>query len=338
VRSGSHLNQNKQNSLAGTDIQHQKRAADFVRAVERVLRPICRLLVRRGIGIINAIELLKRAYLQGAADVAAEQGLPVTPRRLQLYTGIPRAEVERLRSTVAANVDLSEDKIAAVSRLLTMWHVDHRYVLPFVDTPRELPLDGDDEAPSFATLAKECAPQFNPKELLEELVRANAVLIDPDTNKLHVVARTYFPEPFSETDSERFGAMLSAYAITMDCNTRKAGPGLGRFDRHTTADFSISLEDEEEFHRLVRTEGQKTLELLDAWLAGRERAPESGRRPGAAIFFFAHTDVQADGTEEQGAPRGDTPETVTKKTLDDGGDNDDAVIDTLTFRFIRGKK
>ncbi|HEY0339382.1 MAG TPA: hypothetical protein VGC34_01130, partial [Steroidobacteraceae bacterium] len=87
------MNQNKQNPFSA-DPEHQKRAADFIRAVERVLRPICRLLVRRGIGIATGMELLRRAFLEGAAAVAAEQGLPtVTSRRLQQYTGIPRAEV-----------------------------------------------------------------------------------------------------------------------------------------------------------------------------------------------------------------------------------------------------
>lgn len=334
------MNQNKQNSDLDAAGDQQRRAADFIRAVERVLRPIGRLLVRRGIGILHATELLKRAYLQAAADVAGEQGLPVTPKRLQLYTAIPRAEVDRLLQKVAASVDYSEGNNAAICRVLTTWHTDRDYVLQFVDTPRELPIEAAADELSFARLVKECAPQLNPKDLLEELVRAGAVQIDPErSNVVRAKARTYIPEPFSESDSERFGEMLSSYAETMDVNSRKPGPGLGRFDRRVMSDFPISDEDEVEFHQLVRVEGQKLLERLDGWLAQRVPASENGRRPAAAIFFYARTDVNADRLEEQ-PPSTGTREAGPKETFIDGNNDDDAIIDTLTFKFkkSRGKE
>ncbi len=333
------MNQNKQNALTGGDPEHQKRAADFIRAVERVLRVICRLLVRRGIGISTGMELLRRAFLQGAADVAAEQGLPVTPKRLQLYTGIPRGEIERLRSAVAANVDFSEAKFVAITRLLTTWHLDQKYVLQFLDTPHELPFSADGDEPSFVGLVRECAPQIDPKDLLEELVRLNAVLVVPETNLLRVLARAYIPEPFAATDSERFGRRLANYVNTLDINSRKAGPGLGHFDRHVSADFPISPSDEAEFHLFARQVCQKTLEDLDTFLRGKKPVPENGRRVGTTIFYYVETDVSGPpvrGGDEMELDKTSTTIGTTTDKFVEGDDSD--VIDTLTFSRTRGKK
>jgi Family of unknown function (DUF6502) len=329
------LNQNKQNTAGAQD---QEQASSFFRAAELVLRPICRMLVRRGFTVHNAIELMKRAFLAGAADVVEEQGFPVTEKRLSIYTSLPLAEVSRIRNELAASVDLSETKFAKITRLFTAWHLDPRFTIQFVDTPRDLPVDDRAGSTSFRALVQEFAKGLDYQQLLEELCRLDAVSIQQETGLVHLNARAYIPEPFARTDSERFGRMLSAYATTMDVNSRKKGPGLGRFDRHVSADFPISAEDEAAFHLLVRQEGQKTLEMLDAWLAGRTRAPENGRRPGTAIFFYTETDVQSETgiNDAGGADRSSTAALgITKQ--DTHGDDDSNVIDTLTFK-TRGKK
>ncbi len=327
------MDHNNQNTVSGSS-DTQERASEFVRAVERVLRPIARMLVRRGIGFGTVIELVKRAFLAGAADVVQEQGFPVTAGRLQMHTGLPRAEVERIRRALESSVDLSESRFFKVTRLLTTWHLDRRYALPFVDTPRDLPIENSGSGESFYGLVRECAPGVDPGELLEELVRIGAMRIHPDTGRAHLLARAYIPEPYEITDSERFGRMLGQYALTLDINSRRKGSELGRFDRHVNADFAISEADEAEFHQKCRELGQKLLETLDQWLSSRDRSFENGRRVGLGIFHFVETDVNAKrGDSNIDGKSPDAHEDVTKKGDDDDESN---VIDTLTF--TRGKK
>jgi hypothetical protein len=328
------LRQNKQNTAEGA--REQEQASAFFRAVELVLRPICRMLVRRGFTIHNIIELAKRAFLAGAADVINEQGFPVTEKRLSIYTSLSLAEVARLRGDLAASVDLSETKLAKVQRLFTAWHLDPRFTIQFVDTPRALAVTEREGLPSFQGLVQEFASGLDYEQLLEELCRLGAVSIQQETGLIHLNARAYIPEPFDLPDSERFGRMLSSYAVTMDLNSRKKAPGLGRFDRHVSADFAISAEDEAAFHLLVREDGQKTLEKFDAWLAARPKVAENGRRPGAAIFFFVQTDVQPDTRAGTGGDVGRENDLDTTNTQASGGEDDSNVIDTLTFK-IRGK-
>jgi Family of unknown function (DUF6502) len=330
------LNQNKQNTAPG--VRDQEQASAFFHAVELVLRPICRMLVRRGFTIHNVVELVKRAFLAGAADVIKEQGFPVTEKRLSIYTSLSLTEVSRLRGDLAASVDLSETKLAKVTRLFTAWHLDPRFTIQFVDTPRALAVTEREGLPSFQGLVEEFATGLDYKQLLEELCRLGAVSIQQETGLVHLNARAYIPEPYDRTDSERFGRMLSAYAVTIELNSRKKAPGLGRFDRYVCADFAVSAEDEAAFHQLVREDGQKMLEKFDGWLAARPRVAENGRRPGVAIFFAVETDVSQDSrpvvVEDTG--RANESDTTNSTAKESGSDDDANVIDTLTFR-LRGK-
>lgn len=329
------MNQNKQNTAEGG--REHEQATAFFHAVERVLRPMCRMLIRRGFTIHNVVELVKRAFLAAGADVIKEQGFPVTEKRLSIYTSLSLAEVARLRGDLAASVDLSETKLAKITRLFAAWHLDPRFTIQFVDTPRALAVTNREGLPSFQGLVQEFASGLDYEQLLEELCRQGAVSIQQETGLVHLNARVYIPEPFDRSDSERFGQMLSAYAVTMDVNSRKKAQGLGRFDRTVSADYAISAEDEASFHLLVREDGQRMLEKFDAWLSARPRVAENGRRPGAVIFFYVDTDVQSDaGTApvEDASRSNDLDKT---NLIRESASGDDAnVIDTLTFQ-IRGK-
>jgi hypothetical protein len=325
------LNQNKTNSTEENEGAEQ--AAAFFHAVERVLRPVCRILIRHGFTVHDGIELLKRAFLAAAADVTQERDFPVTKARLSLSTGMPLAEVERIRSRLAASVDLSETRYAQVMRVIASWHLDRRFALDFVDEPKVLPIEQSKGSPSFEGLVREFAPALDWRQLLGELEELGAVVVQKQAGLVHLKARAYIPKPFSLTDSERFGRLLSAYATTIDINSKKEGPGLGRFDRAVIADFPISIEDEEAFHLKVREEGQKLLVLLDEWLARKPRVKEHGRRPGTAVFYFVETDVQPrqQSYEPLESPWSDQSDSETN--IDDGvGGDDSNVIDTLTFK------
>lgn len=331
------MSQNKQNTAEGA--REQEQAAAFFRAVELILRPICRMLVRRGFTIHNVVELVKRAFLAGAADVVKEQGFQVTEKRLGIYTSLSLAEVARLRGDLAASVDLSETKVAKVKRLFTAWHLDSRFTIQFVDTPRPLAVNERDGVPSFQGLVQEFAKGLDHKQLLEELHRLGAVSIQQETGLVHLNARAYIPEPYDRTDSERFGRMMSAYAVTMEVNSRKRAPGLGWFERRVGADFAISGDDEAAFHQLVREDGQRMLEKFDAWLTARPRVAENGRRPGVAIFFAVETDVQSDARMSTAGDSDRVNELDNTNLTKEGSASDDEanVIDTLTFKF-RGKQ
>lgn len=305
-----------------------------------VLRPICRLLVRRGIDFLWAKEVLSRAYVLAVEDVAKEQKWPATDKRLAVFTGLPSAEVKRIRRALAANVETSEPMFIAIERLLTTWHQDPKYVMQLVGLPLELPFSEDQGDPSFTGLVKQSAPQLDPKEVLAELVETNHVLIVPETGYFRVTERAYIPERFAKPDSERFGRRVANYLETLYVNSRNPGRGLGHFDRHVSADYSLSPEDESRFHQLGRDRLQKVLEELDAFAHSCEPVPENGRRVGAVGFFFVDTDVVGPTSRLSGQELDDASDIADAGSADsaDIKEKEAGVIDTLSFDAPRGKK
>lgn len=306
-----------------------------------MLRPICRMLIKRGFNFWNARDVLARAFTSACADYLKEEKMPLTAKRIAVFTGLPFADVARIfPSDSKPAVDLSGARFTQITSLFTAWHVDPRFGEPFGGSAQPLFVKESDGSPSFEALAREFAPDFDPEQLRAELEQMNAVSL-LETGLIRLNVRAYIPTPFSTDDSERFGRMMAAYANTMEANSRKAGPGKGMFDRHATADFCLSEEDEAEFHRRVRDEGQSFLVRMDEWLSSRERDDRPGRRrPGVAVFFFHQNEAgpRSDGAAVGSAERNNDinlislVDTETRNVADTTPKVDDRkVIDTLNY-------
>ena len=59
------------------------------RAIEVLLEPIARMLVRQGIGGNSAVEIVKRAYVRATINVLQERKQPITPARLKIFHRLP---------------------------------------------------------------------------------------------------------------------------------------------------------------------------------------------------------------------------------------------------------
>lgn len=318
------MNHNHKNTQVGAGTG---RSADLGRALQTLFVPLARLLVRTGFNASGAMESIHRAYVEAATEYFAERRWPVTPARIAVFTGLTRHQVEQVQNDLLRSAEIEPSKFNQITRLLTTWHLDSRYVMPMLGEPRDLPFAAGPKELSFRSLARECAPYLDPQELLDELLRLGAITIhseSPDEEDgvseserrmlVRVHHRAFVPEPYDGTAIERLGRIFAALAETLDANFSKKGTSAERFERNVNADFAISAADEEAFSALARQLGQKVLEELDAWLAARRRSTENGRRVGVEIFHFVETDVSdsPEGTGEEASP-------------------EPSVIDTLSF-------
>src|SRR6516164_11831124 len=137
---------NNQNSAPDVDLGK----APLPRAVEVLLEPIARMLVRQGIGGNSAVEIIKRAYVAATINVLTERKQPITTARLKIFTGFPEREVERLRGQLESAAPVEPSRFDQVTKLLTTWHLDARYSLQFGGTPRELKITATRDELTFA--------------------------------------------------------------------------------------------------------------------------------------------------------------------------------------------
>jgi hypothetical protein len=242
--------------------------------------------------------MCKRAYVAATIDVLKERGLPITRARLEIFTGFPGRVIDGITKALEDSVDVEPSKFDQITHLLTTWHLDDRYALPFMATPRELKITGSSGEYTFTTLAKECAPNVDPDELLEEFERIGAVTVDGEKNAARLIARAYLPEPYSPEQTERLGRMVRNFAVTLESNFQTDDPNKRRLDRHVMADFPISREDEAAFAKVAREAGQTFLESLDSWLQKRKPVKENGRRVGVNVFYYIEVDESVHGGDE----------------------------------------
>jgi hypothetical protein len=157
-------------------------------ALARLLAPVARLAVARGVPFADVEEMLKRAFVDVAAT--AHSGLVAHRRvsRISTATGINRREVTRLTQRARGQAAAAPRGRSLASELFAHWRTQP----PYRDEqgePRRLPRHGS--APSFETLAQEITRDVHPRSLLEELVRLGLAEVDPQDDTV-VLSRDAF--------------------------------------------------------------------------------------------------------------------------------------------------
>lgn len=153
--------------------------------IEIALRAIARLMVAKGVAFQDAVEILKRLYVNAACDLATEGKL--TDSRISIMTGLQRRDVVRLRTLP----DLASPKPSHQTRLVALWQTDPAYK----DHPA-LPRSGP--APSFEALSRHIRKDVHPRTVLEHLLTADTVSYDPEQDKVILEQSSYQPMTGSE--------------------------------------------------------------------------------------------------------------------------------------------
>jgi Family of unknown function (DUF6502) len=165
--------------------------AALLAALARVLGPLARLAVARGLPHAVIDEMLRGAFV--ATAHAAHPGLPPHRRvsRVAAATGINRREVSRLLTAAQAERDAAPAlPRTPAAMVFAHWRNDPAWRTKD-GKPRLLPRTGP--APSFEALAHEVTRDVHPRALLEELLRLKLVTLDETRDRVALVALDFIP-------------------------------------------------------------------------------------------------------------------------------------------------
>jgi hypothetical protein len=171
-------------------------------ALERLLAPLARLAVARGVPYAVIDESLRTAFV--AVAHSAHPGLPEHRRasRISAATGLHRREVNRLLE-VAAQPRAGAPARSPAAMVFAHWRADKRYRTRS-GTPRPLPRTGP--APSFESLAHDVTRDVHPRALLEELLRLRLATLDAERDTVTLAKADFVPRG----DSRRMVQWLGA--------------------------------------------------------------------------------------------------------------------------------
>ncbi len=164
----------------------------LIEAIQRVLRPLVRLLLAKQITYTYLISVLKPLFVDVAVTEFQLEGKQQTDSRLSLLTGVHRKDIRRFLDepridlTPPANVSLG-------ARLIARWNGESDYLdeqaLP-MPLPRLMQSDG---SPSFEKLVCDESKDIRARVVLDEWLRLGLVEIDSN-DVVHLCTGAFVPE------------------------------------------------------------------------------------------------------------------------------------------------
>jgi hypothetical protein len=150
-------------------------------ALRRVLQPLVRLMVARGITFSAAAEVLKRAYIDVADQHFRLTDERQTDSRVSLITGLHRKDVKRLRTSGNdRGVQLVPPSVSLGEKIVTAWTNDPRYS-DAQGRARPLPrLARHGGEASFEALVAAVSKDIRSRAVLDEWTRLGIARIDEE--------------------------------------------------------------------------------------------------------------------------------------------------------------
>lgn len=166
-------------------------------ALRRVLAPLARLAIARGVRHAQFDELLRAAFVDAARDAHPDVPAHRSVSRVSAATGLHRREVTRLMGVAAPE----PPRGSLATQLFTRWLSDPALRKKGVPRP-SLPRQG--AAPSFESLAQSITKDVHPRTLLEEVCRLGLANFDEKKDTVTLVRDRFVPD----TDQRRMYGFL----------------------------------------------------------------------------------------------------------------------------------
>lgn len=256
----------------------------LVNAIRRLLRPLVKLLIGRGIGFPFMAEMLKGLYVEVADQHFTLSNKPQTDSRISLLTGLHRKDVKRLRAETAAPIRTKAAPLTA--QLIAHWTGDSRYHLtPGKPVPLER-LAKNNPNQSFEQLVTEVNKDIRPRAVLDEWLRQGIARLDKD-DQVHLLIDAFIPQAGLDEKFYYFGRNLHDHVATGVNNLLGEHPPLLErnvyYDRLTPASVDALT-------KLAREQGMQALQTVNAAALDLQEQDNgksaAGRRMSFGVYFY----------------------------------------------------
>jgi len=269
-------------------------------ALQRILRPLIRLLLKSGVSYVEFADIAKRHYVDIASRELRIPGRKVSVSRAAVLTGLSRKEVQKLLQEPRLTQPGLSGQYNRAARVIAGWVRDREFH-DADSQPKVLPFAGEEG--SFSVLVRRYSGDIPPRAILDELVRVGAVQISP-AGDITLLTRAYVPQAVSDK-VEILGTDVAALIDTISHNL-EAMAGQAFYQRKVMYDH-LSEEATALLRPAVAERGQQLLEEFDRLFAAHDRdaTPDAGgsgrRRAGVGIYYFENDPEQDEGDPPESA-------------------------------------
>ena len=268
---------------------------NLLAAITHVLRPLCRIAIRNGIGFDDLSMALQSALVKGArAEMASDGRKELSEEEVGLMAGMTALQVRGVR-TAGTNASTALNYSLAASEVLAGWHSDVLYLGPYglvLDIPisPEGSSRGSDLRCFENLVEKYAGPNVSASIVLDALLKSGAVQ-NLGNGIVRCVARTYIAERLSPANIQEFAEAVHNVVGTMAVNLKRTVRGTGLLQRTVFADYGLTDDDLAKFNGFIRKTGEKFTEEVDTWFSKHSNKEKQGPiKTGIGLYHYVEND------------------------------------------------
>lgn len=257
----------------------------LVAAIEKIMRPLVRLMLSHQITYPILTNMLKSLYVEVADKEMQVNGKRQSDSRINLLTGIHRKDVKRLRNE-SKSAAITPSSISTGAQIIGQW-LGNAEFLNEDGSPRPLSLKSDSAENGFEVLVTNvCKQDIRPRVILDEWVRLGVAHVEND----HVVLNTgaFTPEKGFDEKVFFFGKNIRDHIDAGGHNLQGLKPSY--FDRSVYYD-KLSQNSVEELRELADSLGMQSLTEMNKQALARQKKDDStsnaNYRMNFGIFNFS---------------------------------------------------
>ncbi len=266
----------------------------LVTAVYRIQKSLARFTMQLGLSAGEFNELVRRAHVEAAEELARAEGGKVLTTKLCAMTGLYRKEIIRLRNLPPLTEPSQDERYNRTTRVVSGWMRDPEFHTKG-GKPAALEFQGKT---SFSELVKRYSGDMAPIAMQQELERLNVV---KTTKRGRIKLETSGYLASTSLDALQILGTDTADLIDTIHHNVSSDRERRRFQRKVSY-VNLPQRYVEPFRLFAAAESQKLLEKLDRWLAKRDdkTAEESapGSRVGLGIYHIERLANAADTDRE----------------------------------------
>lgn len=180
----------------------------LVQAIQRLLRPLARLLMAFGMDFPAFSKLAKAVFVDVAARDFPSDGGAISDSRVSLLSGVHRREVKRLRAELMQHHLAPPPAVSLGAQIVGRWCA-HPAFLDHRRRPAPLPrLASAGGEVSFESLVAGVNKDIRPRAVLDEWLRLGVARIDEE-DRVHLAEAAFIPARGMEEKAFYFGKTLA---------------------------------------------------------------------------------------------------------------------------------
>ncbi|WP_041656024.1 DUF6502 family protein [Azoarcus sp. KH32C] len=274
--------------------------ASLLHALRRVMRPLVRLMLRKGVTYPYFADMLKAIFVEVADGEFRLDKAPPSDSRVSLLTGVHRKDVKRLRGQLETESEQLPEAISMGAHLVSTW----LNTPPFCAAPGQaLPLPrlasiGGDR--SFDGLVRSVSTDIRARVVLDEWLRLGVVEID-EADLVHLSTNAFVPQQGFDEKVAYFGHNVHDHACAAVHNLTTEGSPL--FERSVHYD-ALSPASIQQLRSAVSTDGMQALVAFNALAASLEtrdaESAEPRQRMTIGLYFYTEPSAAAQPADTPG--------------------------------------